>query len=157
MTVAVRSAHDPSRVATFYMNEAALVLPEGAKDRSTTQVFLTTPSGARATFVVERFDVAPGQTLREACAAYTRDLRLRLRGFTTLFEREAALDGSPALEVGVRWRSEAGDPTYTRQTHLRLGATWMIVAIEGPSHLRAELDAMFDPILASIRLRSDDA
>lgn len=139
----------------FYMNEAALVLPDGAVDRSMTHVHLATPSGARATFIVERLEIEPGQTLREACHAYTRDLEMRLRGFSTVFEREGSLDGAPTLEVGVRWRNEGGDPMYTRQAHLRLDATWVIVAIEGPSPVREEIDELFDPILASLRLRSD--
>lgn len=139
----------------FYMNEAVLVLPDGAVDRTMTHVLLATPSGARATFVAERLEIEAGQTLREACRAYTRDLEVRLRGFTLVFEREGSLDGVPALEVGVRWRNDDGDPMYTRQAHLRLDATWMILAIEGPSNVREELDELFDPILASIQLRND--
>jgi hypothetical protein len=142
-------------VRTFYMNEASLVLPDGAVDRSTTHVLLSTPSGARATFVVERLDIEPGQTLREAYLSYVRDLQRRLSRFSAVFERESSLDGAPALEIGVRWRSEAGDSMYTRQAHLRLDAAWVIVAIEGPSGVREELDGLFDPILASMRLRSD--
>jgi hypothetical protein len=137
------------------MNEAALVLPDDAVDRSTTNVLLSTPSGVRATFVVERLDIEPGQTLREACALYTRGLQTRLRRFSTVLERESSIDGAPALEIGVRWRSEDGGLMYTRQAHLRLESTWVIWAIEGPFDVREELDGLFDPILASIRLRSD--
>jgi hypothetical protein len=140
---------------TFYMNEAALVLPDDAVDRTTTNVLLSTPSGARATFVVERLDIALGQTLREACLSYTREIETRLRAFSTVFEREGSIDGAPALEVGVRWRNDAGDMMYTRQAHLRLEAAWMILAIEGPLDVREELDALFEPILASVQLRSD--
>ena len=140
---------------TFYINEAVLVLPDAAVDRTMTHVLLSTPSGAKATFVVERLDLAPGQTLREACTSYTRDLQLRLRGFTPVFERESSLDEAPALEVGIRWRTDAGEPRYTRQVHLRLDARWVILAIEGPSHVREEIDGLFDPILTSIRLRND--
>ncbi len=138
----------------FYMNEAALILPDGAADRSTTRVILATPSGAKATFIVERLELEPGQTLREAFVSYARDLERRLRGFTALFERDTSLDGAPALEIGVRWRNQAGDPMYTRQAHLRL-ETWTILAIEGPSQAREEIDGIFDPILASLRLRND--
>ncbi|UQA60491.1 DcrB-related protein [Polyangium aurulentum] len=140
---------------TFYMNEAALVLPDNAVDRTMTHVLLSTPSGARATFVVERLEIELGQTLREACLSYTRELQTRLRAFSTVFERESAIDGAPALEIGVRWRSDAGDLTYTRQAHLRLEAAWVILAIEGPLEVRDELDELFDPILASVQLRSE--
>ncbi len=140
---------------TFYMNEAALVLPDDAVDRTMTHVLLSTPSGARATFVVERLELPLGQTLREACFSYIRETETRLRAFSTVFERESSIDGAPALEVGVRWRNDAGDMIYTRQAHLGLEAAWMILAIEGPLEFREELDALLDPILASVQLRSE--
>jgi len=140
---------------TFYMNEAALALPDDAVDRTTTNVLLSTPSGARATFVVERLDIELGQTLREACFSYTRELETRLRAFSTVFEREGSIDGAPALEIGVRWRNNAGDMTYTRQAHLRLEEAWLILAIEGPLEVREELDALLEPILASVQFRSE--
>lgn len=137
------------------MNEAALVLPPGAVDRSFTHVLLTTPSGFEVTFVVERMAVEPGQSLRDAYASYVRDLQMRLRRFSPVMERETTVDGTPALEIGVHWRNAGGDNRYTRQVHLRLEALWLVVGIEGPRDVRQEIDALFEPIVASIQLRSD--
>jgi hypothetical protein len=145
-----RSGH----MRTFYMNEAALLLPDNAVDRTMTHVLLTTPSGVRATFVVERLELPLGQTLREARVSYTREVQTRLLAFSTLFEREGSVDGAPALEIGARWRNDGGEMRYTRQAHLGLEESWMILGIEGPLEVREELDGIFDPILASVQFRS---
>lgn len=135
------------------MNEAALDLPDGAIDRSLTSVTLSTPSGAKAAFIVERHEIAPERTLREACRSYTRDLEMRVRRLSRVFERDGSVAGVPALEIGVCWYGDDGAAMYTRQAHIRLEALWMVLAIQGPRDARAELDALFEPILASIRLR----
>lgn len=138
----------------FYMNEAAMVIPDGAIDRSMTHILLKTSSGVSVTFVVERLEFEAGQTLREAYRNYINDLGMRLSRFSPVFERETLVNGVPALEIGVNWRSEAGEAMYTRQVHLGLDASWRIFGIEGPRDLRLELDGLFAPIIESIELRT---
>jgi len=137
------------------MNEAAIELPDGIVDRTTTHVQMSTPSGARSIFLVQRLDIAPGLTLRAACLSHVRDAQTRVSGYTVLFEREGAVDGAPAMEVGVRWRDDTGEPVYTRQAHLFLGRRWTIIAIEGPIAAREELDAILENSLGSMRIRGD--
>ena len=137
------------------MNEAALDLPDGAVDRTVTRVQLSTPSGARTTFIVQRLGIAPGHTLRAACLSHVRAAETRVSGYTVLFEREGAVDGAPAMEVGVRWRDELGEPRYTRQAHVFLGGTWLIIAVEGPMAAREELDDLLETTLGSMRIRSN--
>ncbi len=137
------------------MNEAALDLPHDAVDRSTTHVIMSTESGAQATFEVERLGHGPSRTLLDDYRSYVGELRVRLRRFSLVFQQERVVDGRAVLEVAVRWQTAERKPMYTRQAHLHLEATWLILAIEGAFEAREELDALFEPILASLRLRTD--
>jgi hypothetical protein len=143
------------RMWTFYMNEAALDLPDDAVDRSTTHVVMSTESGMPATFEVERLNRGASGKLQDDYASYVSDLRVRLRRFSVVFQREGLVDDEGALEVGVRWQNADQKAMYTRQTHLYRGATWVILAIEGAFEAREELDALFERLLATLRFRTD--
>lgn len=137
------------------MNEAALDLPEDAVDRSTTHIELVTESGAPATFEVDRLGRGAGGDLQADFAMYVSDLRVRLRRFSLVFQREISLEGEAALEVGTRWHNADQKAMYTRQTHVYLAGNWVIFCIEGAFEAREELDGLFDRLLGSLRLRTD--
>lgn len=137
------------------MNEAALDLPEDAVDRSSTHLKLSTASGAPATFEVDRLDPGPSGDLQADYTTYVSDLRVRLRRFSIVFQRETLSGGEAAYEVGARWHNHDANPMYTRQTHLYWGATWLVLGIEGAFEVREELDALFELLLGSLRWRTD--
>ncbi len=77
----------------------------------------------------------------------------KVRGYTVLGEREVEVASFPAIDVSARWRTDAGEPIYTRRTHLVLGATWLVIACEAPFATRAACDAYVDQVLATFQLR----
>lgn len=136
------------------MNEAMFDLPEGGfVDRTVTYLEGTAPSGADVVLLVERHPFTPGKSLRQLAAGHMDDARKRLRGYSVLFQRDVEVAGTPAIDVGVRWRDEDGVPVYTRQTHVGLGSTWLIVAAEAPVADREFCDASIDHVLSSMQLR----
>ena len=83
-----------------------------------------------------------------------REATIRLRGHTVIRRRDIALDGEPAIDVAAEWRGSS-TKIYTRQTHVFLGATWLVISCNTPMTSRDESDAIMDRLLATGRLRSD--
>lgn len=141
-------------MGAFYMNEAMFDLPEGGfRDRTITYLEGTSPNGADVILLVERHPLPEGKSLRQAAAEHVNDARKRLRGYSVIFQREAAVGDLPAIDIGVRWRDDTGTPIYTRQTHFTLGPQWLIVAGEAPLSDREFCDASVDHVLGSLELR----
>ena len=104
--------------------------------------------------LVERRALPVNTSLRQAVAALVKDEMTRQVGYQVLFEREIEVAQIPALDVGARFRTEAGDPVYARRAHLALGSTWMMIVGEAPFAEREFCDAYVDHVLASLRLRA---
>src|SRR5271170_6607108 len=111
----------------FYMNEAAFDLPDAKfVDCTVTVLAGKSPGGAAVVLLVERRRLPVGKSLRQAAAEHGRDAMKRLLGYTVILEREVEVDAHPAIDVGARWRTEDGEPIYTRRVHLTLGSTWLM-------------------------------
>ena len=133
------------------MNEASFDLPDaGFVDRTVTYLEGKAPSGADCVLMVERSPLPAGKTLRQAAAEHMNDGKKRLRGYTLLFNRVSEIAGVPAVEIAARWRDEAG-LVYSRQAHLVLGPTLLIVAGEAPIEEKEFCDAYLEHVLASLR------
>jgi len=133
------------------MNEASFDLPPaGFVDRTVTYLEGKAPSGAAVVLMVERSPFPEGQSLRQAASAHVNDGKKRLRGYSLLFDRVSEIAGAPAIELGARWRDDAG-LVYSRQAHLVLGPTLLIVAGESPMEEQEFCDACVDHILATLR------
>lgn len=133
------------------MNEASFDLPDvGFVDRTVTYLEGKAPSGADVVLMVERSRLPVGKSLRQAASAHMNDGKKRLRGYTLLFDRVSEIAGVPAIELAARWRDDAG-LVYSRQAHLVLGPTLLIVAGESPIEEKEFCDAYVDHVLASLR------
>ena len=133
------------------MNEASFDLPGvGFVDRTVTYLEGKAPSGAAVVLMVERSPFPEGKSLRQAASAHVNDGKKRLRGYSLLFDRVSEIAGAPAIELGARWRDDAG-LVYSRQAHLVLGPTLLIVAGESPMEEQEFCDAFVAHVLASLR------
>ncbi len=138
----------------YHMNEASFDLPDGNfVDRTVTYLEGTAPGGADVVLYVERQPFPAGRSLRELANNHVQDAKKRLRGYTIMGQRELEVLGLPALDLGVRWRSNKDELVYTRQVHLVLDSTWLIVAGEAPVADREFCDACVDRVLSTLRLR----
>ncbi len=138
-------------MSAYYMNEASFDLPPvGFVDRTVTYLEGKAPSGAAVVLMVERSPFAEGKSLRQTASAHMSDGKKRLRGYSLLFDRVSEIAGVPAIELAARWRDDAG-LVYSRQAHLVLGPTLLIVAGEAPIEEQAFCDAYMDHVLATLR------
>jgi hypothetical protein len=136
-----------------YMNEAAFDLPDaGFVDRTVTYLEGKSPRGTDIVLLVERSPFPEGKTLRQSASQHVNDARKRLRAYAVLFERDSEVAGLPAIDIGVRWRDDKG-MVYTRQAHLAVGDTLLIVAGEAPLDEREHCDTCVEHVLASLRFR----
>jgi hypothetical protein len=141
-------------MGSFYMNEAMFDLPDaGFVDRTVTHLVGTSPGNDGVLLLVERRPLPVDKSLREVVAALGKDAMTRFLGYRVLFEREIEVASQLALDVGARWRSEAGEPVYVRRGHLALGETWLMITGEAPIGEREFCDAYIDHVLASLRIR----
>jgi hypothetical protein len=141
-------------MGSFYMNEAMFDLPDaGFVDRTVTYLSGLTPRGASVVLLVERRPHPANKSLRQIAAEHGRESMQKLFGYTVLFEREVEVASHPALDVGVRWRADDGEPIYTRRAHLSLGSTWLMIVGEAPSTERELCDTYVDHVVASLRIR----
>jgi hypothetical protein len=145
-----RKAH----VTVYYMNEGAFELPDVELKDRTTHVLEAEDGGHSLTLVVVRTALPEGKSLRQMAQLRVLDEMGRLSGYAVLGEREASWSGLPALEFASRWRHD-GRAIYQQQGHLALGATWIYLALSAVFEAQAVVDAWFDRIRESFRLRSD--
>jgi hypothetical protein len=147
-------SHGPALPAgAYYMNEAAFDLPAaGFCDLSVTHLAAPSPAGG-VMVLIERRRVPPGKSLREAVASREVNLKTRTFGYALVSQREIEVATHPALDTSARWRTAGGLTIYTRTTHLRLDATWIVVTGEAHWAERGLCDGYVDHILATLRLR----
>jgi hypothetical protein len=144
------------------MNEAMFDLPEpGFVDRTLTCISGFTASGAELMLIVERRPLGRGTSLRQAVTEHTEDAETRFRGYKVLFEQEIQIAGHGAIDVGSRWRSDAGAAIYTRRVHLALdnaereveGRVWLIFTCEVFYDERDAADAHLTHVIGSLKPR----
>ena len=141
-------------VSTYYMNEGAFELPEILHDRTTHLVEIR-EGGHDLSLAVVRAPLPEGQSLRQVVEARVLDEQARLSGYKRLDERESSWAGVPALETTSRWRYE-GRAIYQQQAHLVVGGTWIYFALSAPLEAKDAVDARFEHLRDSLRLRSTD-
>jgi hypothetical protein len=141
-------------MSTYYTNEAAFDLPDaGFVDRTVTYLEGKSPAGNDVVFLMERHSFPQGKSLRQVTTDHIDDARRRLRGYSVLSQTDRQVCDLPAIDVGVRWRDESGEPVYTRQVHVVVGETWLIVAGEVHFEDRELCDAYVEQVVGSLRLR----
>jgi len=136
----------------YFMNEAAFDLPSGFVDRTITYLENQMEDGTGIVLVIEREPLPEGLSLREAAAKHVAESRVRLRGYSVMFEQANEVASVPVVEIGSRWRDDDGF-IYRRQTHLVVGSTWLIVAGESPLELREACDQVVDQVVQTLRIR----
>jgi len=138
----------------YHVNEAAFTLPEfGFADRTVNVLEATGPEGQKLGLLVARSPYAPGKGLRDAVAEHQKQERRTLRAWSVLCERDSVVDGVPAVEVQIRWRSDEG-MVYQRQAHIGLADVVLLFVANAPLEDREACDACMDQLLQTLSLRS---
>lgn len=140
-------------MSVYYMNECAVVLPAiGLVDHTTTMLRAVTDDGYSCSMSVYRTPRPAGKSLAELVDENLRRAAIELRAHVLRSRRDIELDGAPAIEVRTEWRGQSS-VIHTRQAHLVLDETWLIVSANAPIADRARCDAIVDRALATFRLR----
>jgi hypothetical protein len=143
-------------MAVYYMNEGAFELPAGAVVRDWTTHVVQVRQGEHAmTLAVCRAHLPEGKSLRQLAQGRVLDEMARLSGYSVVGERETSWAGVPALEYASRWRHE-GRAFYQQQAHLVLGGTWFFLSASTLLDGSGAVDAWFDQMRETFRLRSED-
>lgn len=141
-------------MANYYVNEAALDLPERVFiDKTVHALEATLPSGQTLAVFVHRRPIEGGKGLRELVHENVALNQMRLSAFTVLDEVQADVGGLPGILLRTRWRLE-GATYYQRQAHVAVDGTLMIVAVSAPVDEQAACDETFDSILQTITWRT---
>lgn len=137
----------------YYLNEAAFNLPDlGFADRSVHKLFAQSPLGGEIGVVAIRVPLDAQTSLEQAVLAHQEREQRTLRGWAQLFGRAIEVDGYAAIEVGVRWKNDAG-MVYHRQIHIGLEGFVLILAANAPMEERETCDAVIEEALRTFRMR----
>jgi hypothetical protein len=146
-------------MGVYYMNEAAFAPDTEPVDLTVTELRFdlgheggAPPAGGSYSLSVHRRPLADGETLAASVAANAREADRSLPAHTVLFQRELEVAGVPAIDIGASWRGKES-MLYTRQAHLLLGGTVLILAGNAPLDARSKCDEMLDRVLATFRPR----
>lgn len=140
-------------MSVYYMNEAAFELPDApVVDSTVTMLEMKTPSGSELRLLVQRFPLEVGKSLREVVTSHVGQASRTLRAHAVLFDREVEVGGVPAIDVAARWRG-GDEMIYTRQAHVALGGTWLVLAVNAPLEEREVCDEYLNRVLGTLRFR----
>jgi hypothetical protein len=141
-------------MTAYYMNEAAFELPEiGFVDRTVTVLETKAPGGGELSVVIQRNPLPVGRSLRDVVTEQLTKIARSLRAYSVMEERDIEIAGAPAIEVFARWRGDDG-MLYTRQAHLSLGETWLVVAGNAPMEERDLCDKCVEQVIGTFRIRA---
>jgi hypothetical protein len=139
----------------YYVNEAAFELPDvPTVDRTVNVLEMSTADGRELGVLIARSPLPRGKSLLDVVRAHQDHERRKLRGWSTVFERQDEVDGAPAVELGVRWRGDDG-MVYQRQAHLGLGDEVLLFIVNGDMDEREACDACMDRLLRTLKLRTE--
>ena len=142
-------------MASYYLNEAALDLPERTfQDKTIHGLEAKLPGDKTLGVFVHRRAVAGDKNLRDLVDEHVRLNQQRLMGFTVLDEARAAVGGVPGFVLRTRWRSEKKELCQL-QAHVVREGQHMVFAVSAPMDERAACDETFDSILATLTWRTD--
>lgn len=138
------------------MNDGAFdLLDAGFVDKTVTFLEGTGPSGEPTSLIVERGPVPKGETLASLVKGHVDGANRRLVGYSVLAQQGIEVVGLEGIEVIARWRQDDA-MVYSRQAHIVLGRTWMILAAESDVRDRAFTDEVLSRALATFRPRAID-
>jgi hypothetical protein len=141
-------------MSTYYTNEAAFDLPDlGFTDVTTHVLAVKLDDGPMPSLLVSRNPLPEGKTLAEAVEESLKRATIALRAHKVIGRREITVGGAPAVEVAAAWTDAQGEAVYTRQVHLVVGETWMVLAVNGAAAERERCDAVIEEAEATFRLR----
>lgn len=140
-------------MATYYVNEASFELPDlEVVDRTVHVLELGGGAIPGLGLMLARSTLPVGKSLRDVVTAHREHERRSLRSWSLLFEREGEIDDQPMIELGTRWKSEAG-MVYQRQAHIGIDEVVLLLVGNGPLEERERTDAHVTLALSTLRLR----
>ncbi len=145
---------------TYLMDDCAIVVPEGLRDRTVNALEWETEDGDKVALVVQRsplpaLDPAAPMTLAAYVAAQTKDYAVQLAGFR--LEREEAASADSPFEIerrAFRWQREE-HVLYHHQAYVRVGAGVVLLTGSGKARHREAIDHLLDRALADLQIRGD--
>lgn len=142
-------------MASYYLNEAAIDLPERAfSDKTIHGLEAKLPGEKTLGVFVHRRSVEGHKSLRELVDEQVKLNEQRLMGFTVLDDEGTVVGGVPGVVLKTRWRSEKKELCQL-QAHVVREGQHMIFAVSGPLDERAACDETFDSILSTLTWRTD--
>lgn len=142
-------------MASYYLNEAALELPDRPfVDKTIHGLSSTLPSGKTLGVLVHRRPVEPGRDLGTIVDEHVALNERRLLGYVVLEQVRTEVDGVPGVLLKARWRRD-GATFYQAQLHVLRGGKAMIFAASAPIEERALCDETLDRVRATLAFRVD--
>ncbi|NUP05554.1 MAG: DcrB-related protein [Polyangiaceae bacterium] len=142
-------------MATYYINEAAFDLPDlGFSDQTVHVLRAKATSDGEINVLVFRNPLPEPKPAREVVTAHRDNERRSLAGFAVLFDREIELDGTVAIEAGIRFRHERG-MVYQRNAHFVFADQHLLVVANAPFEDKDTCDRVMDHVLTTLRFRTE--
>ncbi len=142
-------------MATYYVDEAAFELEDGAFDDRTVHVLQAPEASAHDVgILLSRSPLAAGSTLREHVLRHCDHEARAFRAYKRLDSRELDVDGAPALEVSTEWRGSGGR-VFQRQLFIGLRGRVLLLGVTSPLAERPLAEAHYARALATLRLRAE--
>jgi hypothetical protein len=142
---------------TFFTNELAFEVPDGAVDRTQHEIHAPLPDDGFLTLVIKRKPLPEGVTLEDAVGAHLAEDARRFQLHQVLERRERVVSGQRALEIASSW-AYGRRRVYTREVHLvapRPGVR-LTFAAAAPLEHRAACDAYFDRAMSTLELSREE-
>jgi hypothetical protein len=140
-------------MATYDIDEARLVVPDGWQDRSVNSLEYLGKQG-QLKVIVSRHDHR-NRKLTEMVDEIVVDMRRRLAGFEQLAKDEVLLDGQPAIELRVRFKD--GPESYDqRSLWLLAGSKCVTVGVLATPKTQEDGEALWAEVRGSLRRRPRD-
>lgn len=141
-------------MATYDIDEARLVVPEGWEDRTLNT--LSYPEKDGTLKVVMTRQQVRGRPLGKILDDLLVDMRRRLAGFELVSREEALVDGQPAFVVALRYRDESA-LLEQRTIWMMVGKKCVTVGVISSESKAPQAEATFAKIRSTISRRDRDA
>ncbi len=141
-------------MATYDIDEARLVLPEGWADRSITSLEYPLGDGKELRLVVQR-EAHRDTSLMKSVEDQLTDMRRRLAGFELVSKDEVLLDSEPAVEVIVRFLDKAKRIDH-RSLWFLVGKKRLTLAVIATADVSDAAEKLYAGVRASLRRRDGD-
>ena len=140
-------------MASYYMNEAVIDLPERRFiDKTIHGLEAKLPGDETLGVLVTRRPVERERSLRALVDENIELNQRRLGRFTIIDEKQASVGGLPAILLRASWRRDGHD-LYQAQAHVVVGPQLLIFAVSGPLEERRACDDTFGVMVETISWR----